>query len=256
MECHHYGWTPTFLAELEKEAYTEGGIPFDVHLRAIAARDYGAENAEAAIAAWKLWSEAIADYVPTDLNQYGPFRCGPAYPFAAGRGKVDAKDFPVMPQSLVGHGFIRMDYLTEGFVPCNAKEDSSVPYMRKEAELLSGMAEKLEKGAAVFAAMSGMAARRQAVLGRYLAAVCRTARNTKRGWIAAHENDEAGILSAARDEYANAAAALPLAEEDSHLGFEPDMDYVGGPEQIRWKLNLMERLYGKEMLSRRRVGDD
>ena len=249
MECHHYGWTPTFLAELEKEAYTEDGMPFDAHLRAIAARDYGAENAEAAVAAWKLWSEAIVDYVPTDLNQYGPFRCGPAYPFSAGRGKVDPKDFPVMPQSLVGHGFIRMNYLAEGFIPSNDKEDSSVPYMRKEIELLEGMVGKLEKGAAAFAAMPGASARRQAVLGRYLAAVCRTARNTKRGWIAAREKDERGILSAARDEYANASAALALVEEDSHLGFEPDMDYVGGPEQIRWKLKLMEKLYGREAVA-------
>ena len=244
MECHHYGWTPTFLAELEKEAYTAGGLPFDEHLRLIAARDFGAANAEAAVAAWKTWSEAIADYVPTDLNQYGPFRCGPAYPFAAGRGKVDAKDFPVTPQSLVGHGFIRMDYLKEGFVPCNDKEDSSVPYMRKEIELLADMIGKLEKGAEAFAAMPGDAAHRQALLGRYLAAVCRTARNVKRGWIAAAEKDEAGVLAAARDEYANAQAALELVEEDSHLGFEPDMDYVGGPEQIRWKLNLMKKLYG------------
>ena len=243
MECHHYGWTPTFLAELEKEAYTEGGMPFEEHVRAIAARDFGAANVEAAVGAWKLWGEAIVDYVPTDLNQYGPFRCGPAYPFSAGRGKVNPEDFPVAPQSLVGHDYIRMDYLAEGFVPCNDKEDSSVPYMRKEVELLSGMAEKLEKGAGAFASMAGAAARRQAVLGRYLAAVCRTAKNTKRGWIAAQEKDEAGILAAARDEYANALAALALVEEDSHLGFEPDMDYVGGPDQIRWKLRLMEKLY-------------
>ena len=248
MECHHYGWTPTFLAELEKEAYTEGGLPFDEHLRLIAARDFGAANAEAAVAAWRTWSEAIADYVPTDLNQYGPFRCGPAYPFAAGRGAVDPKDFPVTPQSLVGHGFIRMDYLKEGFVTCNDKEDSGAPYMRKEVELLAGMVARLEKGAAAFAAMPGDVARRQALLGRYLAAVCRTASNTKRGWIAASEKDEAGVLAAARDEYANARAAIRLVEADSHLGFEPDMDYVGGPEQIRWKLNLMERLYGKENL--------
>ena len=53
----------------------------------------------------------------------------------------------------------------------------------------------------------------------------------------------AGILAAARDEYANAQAALTLVEEDSHLGFEPDMDYVGGPDQIRWKIRLMEKLY-------------
>ena len=68
------------------------------------------------------------------------------------------------------------------------------------------------------------------------------------GRIAAAEKDEAGVLAAARDEYANAQAALRMVEEDSHLGFEPDMDYVGGPEQVRWKLNLMERLYGKDML--------
>jgi len=248
MECHHYGWTPTFLAELEKEAYTEGGMAFDSHLQAIAARDFGVNNAAAAVAAWKTWSEAICDYVPTDLNQYGPFRCGPAYPFAAGRGKVDPADFPVEPQSLVGHGFIRMDYLTEGFVQALAKEDSSVPYMKKEVELLSGMVEKLETGAAAFAKMPGAAARRQMLLGRYLAATCRTAKNTKRGWIAAAEKDEAGILAVARDEYANAKAALSLVEEDSHLGFEPDMDYVGGPRQIRWKLQKMEELYGKDVL--------
>lgn len=43
--------------------------------------------------------------------------------------------------------------------------------------------------------------------------------------------------------------ALALVEEDSHLGFEPDMDYVGGPEQIRWKLKLMEKLYGREAVA-------
>lgn len=33
-------------------------------------------------------------------------------------------------------------------------------------------------------------------------------------------------------------------ETDSRLGWEPSMEYCGGPEQIRWKLGLMERLYG------------
>ena len=43
-------------------------------------------------------------------------------------------------------------------------------------------------------------------------------------------------------------AAFPLVERDSRLGWEPSMEYCGGPEQIRWKLNLMEKLYGKENL--------
>jgi len=251
MECHHYGWTPTFVAELEKEAFTDGGLPFEEHLRLIAARDFGRTNVPKALAAWGLWSEAMNNYVPTDLNQYGPFRCGPAYPFSAGKGKVDPTDFPVGAQSLVGHRYIRLDYLSEGFVPCNAKEDAGVPYMEKEVDLLREMSEKLDLGASSFAAMPGEPAERMARLGRYLACVCRTAENVKRGWIAASRNDECALLSAARDEYANAKSALALVEADSHLGFEPDMDYVGGPRQIRWKLNQMERQYGRERLVER-----
>ena len=241
-ENWEYGWIPTFLAELEKEAFTEGGLPFDAHLRRIAERDFGSEAADAVVRAWALWSEAIADYVASDANQYGPFRCGPAYPFSAGRGKVDGGDFPVTPQSFVGTQFIRMNYLGYGFT--RRTEDLSVGYMKKEVGLLAGMAEKLDRGADAFAAVPGGEARRQLLLGRYLAAVCRTARNVKRGWIAASEKDEAALLAAARDEYANARGALALVEEDSILGFEPIMDYVGGPDQIRWKLGLMEKLYG------------
>lgn len=243
MENHHYGWSPTFIAELEKEAYTEGGLPFDAHLRAIAARDFGAENAEKAVAAWAKWSEAITDYVATDLNQYGPFRCGPAYPFTFGRPPATQEEFPVEALSEVGSGFIRMEYLKKGFIPELVKEDSSVPYMQKEIELLDGMVASLSEGADAFAAMPGEEARRMAGLGRYLAACCRTAANVKRGAIAEAAGDEAGILAAAKDEYANAKAALELVEADSHLGWEPMMDYVGGPRQIRWKLQKMESLY-------------
>ena len=190
----------------------------------------------------------MRDYVPTDLNQYGPFRCGPAYPYAAGRGAVDAKGFPVTKQSLVGTGFIRMDYLKHGFVPELAKEDSSPGYMRKEIELLDSMIAAFESGARDFDRMKGAKAAAMGRLGHYLAAVCRTARNVKRGAVAESEKDEAAVLAAARDEYVNATGALSLVEIDSHLGWEPEMDYVGGPDQIRWKLGLMEKLYGAEAL--------
>ena len=244
MENHHYGWSPTFVAELEKEAFTEGGLPFDAHLRLIAARDFGEANADRAVAAWRRWSAVIGDYVPTDINQYGPFRCGPAYPYTAGRPPADRKTFPVEPLSEVGSAFIRLDYLQSGFVIGNTDEDASVPYMKKEIELLESMAGELEAGARVFAGMPTPEARRMARLGSYLAACCRTARNVKRGAVAEIGKDAEGILAAARDEHANARAALKLVEADSHLGWEPMMDYVGGPRQIRWKLALMEKLYG------------
>ena len=256
MENHHFGWWPGFIAELEGESYVKGGIPFDRHLRMIAARDFGEANADAAIAVWKTWSDDASDYVPTDCNQYGTFRIGPAYPFTFGHGVVARMDFPGKRYaSNWPAGICRMDYLKEGYVPQLTPERMDDEYFRKEIELLEPMAEHYEAGARTFAAMAaGLEGRRRVCalemsnLAGYFAACCRTAVNVKRGAIAFRANDKAALLAAARAEYANAKSALKFVEADSRLGWEPSMEYCGGPEQIRWKLALMETHYGKENL--------
>lgn len=244
MENHHFGWWPSFLSELEKEAFTEGGIPFDEHIRLIAARDYGAANAATAVAHWKRWSDLIEDYVPSDANQYGPFRIGPAYPFTFGYPPADYKSFPVKKYASNGPGICRFDYLRAGYVPQLMPERMDAAYMAKELELLEPMAAAYEAGAAAFGAMSGEKAARMANFAAYLASCTRTAINTKRGAIAFLAKDDAGIRAAAKDEYANAKKALEFVAKDSRLGWEPSMEYTGGAEQIRWKLALMEKLYG------------
>ena len=85
-------------------------------------------------------------------------------------------------------------------------------------------------------------------LGRYMQRTVITAINVKHGAIAYRAGDKAGVLEWAKKEYANAKAALPLVEADSRLGWEPSMEYMGGPEQIRWKLARMEKLYGADKL--------
>ena len=52
MENHHYGWMPNFVSELAKEAFTEGGMDFETHVRAIAARDFRPAAADEVLAAW------------------------------------------------------------------------------------------------------------------------------------------------------------------------------------------------------------
>jgi hypothetical protein len=244
MENHHFGWYPSFLSELEKEMFTEGGIPFDEHIRLIAARDYGAVNADEVLAHWKRWSDLAQDYVPSDANQYGPFRIGPAYPFTFGHPPAEYKSFPVKKYASNGPRICRFDYLKEGYVPQLTPERMDAEYMAKELELLEPMAAAYEKGAAAFAAMRGEKAAQMANFAAYLGACTRTALNVKRGAIAFLAKDEAGILKAAQDEYANAKKALEFVENDSRLGWEPSMEYTGGAEQIRWKLALMEKLYG------------
>lgn len=254
MENHHFGWWPSFIAELEKEAFVDGGIPFDEHLRRIAVRDFGEANADAAMEIWKTWSDDAADYAPTDCNQYGTFRIGPAYPFTFGHAPIARNEFPGKRYASNWPADIcRMDYLEEGFVPQLTPERTDDEYFRREIDLFEPMAEHFDSGSRAF---SDMAARldgrrrscalEMANLAGYLAAACRTAVNVKRGAIAFRANDRPALLAAARAEYANARAALDFVKRDSRLGWEPSMEYCGGPGQIRWKLAVMERLYGKD----------
>ena len=124
------------------------------------------------------------------------------------------------------------------------------------------MQEKLGKGADIFDAIAAEAARaaiapysvaraekarRMAGLGRFMQRTVITAINVKHGAMAHLDGKKDEVLAWAKKEYANAKAALPLVEQDSRLGWEPSMEYVGGAEQVQWKLNRMRETYGEEV---------
>jgi hypothetical protein len=139
--------------------------------------------------------------------------------------------------------------------PGPATRKIDVEKCTKELELLDGMLEAWDKGSAIFENIAAKEigrraekARDMARLGRYFWRTLQTAVNVKRGYLADDTDDKAGVLKYARAEYANAKAALELVEADSRLGWEPSMEYTGGPEQIRWKLERMEKLYGADRL--------
>ncbi|MBO7165969.1 MAG: hypothetical protein J6V88_00405, partial [Kiritimatiellae bacterium] len=238
MENHHFGWWPSFIAELEKEAYIEGGIPFDDHVKMIASRDYGEENVDEVIEIWKSWSEAAEDYVPTDCNQYGTFRIGPAYPFTFGKETATKAEFPAKRYASNSIGICRLDYLKEGYVPQLTPERMDNEYFEKEIELLIPAAKKYEDGREKFLKMAktlkgrqAKAAEEMANLAGYFSACYKTAINVKRGAIACRNGNEKELLNAARAEYKNAKEALKYVEYDSRLGWEASMEYTGGVEQ-------------------------
>ena len=258
MECHHYGWWPSFISEVEKNALTEGGMPFEEHLRALAARDFGAGNADAALAAWKGFSDVMRDYVASDENQYGPFRIGPSYPYNFGGAHIETKEFPCPKHASFGIRICRLNYNDFDAYDTSRERPLDVEKTLAEMPLLEGMAAAYDSGAATFEriAASLPAARaekaaRMANLARYLYRTTMTAINVKRGAVAHNRGDKAEVLKWAKAEYANALAAIPVVEADSRLGWEPSMEYVGGPEQIRWKLDRMEKLYGREVCTQR-----
>ena len=50
--------------------------------------------------------------------------------------------------------------------------------------------------------------------------------------------EEIEVLS--RAEIANAAAAIPLVEADSRLGWEPSMEYMTDREHLEWKIRQVQ----------------
>ena len=237
MENHHYGWWPNFIAELAKECFTEGGMPFDEHLKTIARRDFGAGNAERAIAAWKAWSDRLEDMHSLNENQYGPFRYGPAYPYNAMEPDLKDSDYPTPPMHII---------------PNYRQLAANDRNIRLELELLGPMADAFLEGGADFLAMAEASddasqrerAFRMGWLGQYMGRTCLTAMHIKEGMIAERAKDRAKVVELARKELENCRAALELTLLDSRLGWEPTMLYSAGPEAIRWKMDYLRKHYG------------
>ena len=257
-ENHEYGWYPSFIAELEKEYMVEEDVDFDALVKAVAVRDFGAANAGAAMKAWRLWSRAADDYVPTDENQYGPCRIGPAYPFNffgedLQQGWKPPADFPIVPGAkfTICHFDFAKPIGGLGMAAVTLSEEKEL----KEIELFDSQSADYAEGAAIFRDIAASmppgrrtAARRLAALGEYLSRTCRTAANLKKGRIAWRKGDRAAVLALAKAEYANALGALECVDEDSRLGWLASSDYTGSRPQIEWKLRKMRELYGDAVL--------
>lgn len=250
MESHHYGWSPSFISELSNEAFRDGGMDFDTHIRRIAERDFGA-GADEAIAAWKDWSLAFEHILPTDLDQYGPLRMGPAYPLLF-PGET-AKDCPRQA------GICEMHYNVKGWW-----ERVSDPELLKKHILIIGkMNTLMTSGNRHMAAAAAAApdparahAERMVALGEFILHTVRTVIAVKRWAIdaltLAGSGSRAEKMAAldemetiAKDEMENALATIPLVECDSALGFEPRMNYMTDRGSLEWKVSRLRHTVDK-----------
>ena len=265
IETWQYGFAPNMVAELTKEAFTEGGMDFDAHLRAIAARDYGERHADEVVATWADFSEAIQDYTATGVNQYGPFRVGPAYPYNAlgpfqpfREGWTNFTSWICNPN--YGWTIPWGGGTTQKRRPMNVKEHGvEIELFRSAGPRFVDGAAKLRSFADELSGERRARARRDACVAEYIGRSFLTAANVKEGLVnelvyidektSAADKDAAKkrIFEIARDEYANTLAALSLIEENSHLGWmDGSSKYAGGRDRIEWKLRHMEKLYGIE----------
>ncbi|MEW6753044.1 MAG: hypothetical protein AB1505_19000 [Candidatus Latescibacterota bacterium] len=251
MESHHYGWWPSVVSELAKWAFWEPSPPAEKVLEALARRDFGPAGAPLALKAWRCWSDAIGDYVPTNEDQYGPFRVGPSYPLLF---DAEPEPFPSAPYAHFGAQIVATRYRP------HRPED-----LPAEIALLQRMLAAWDEGVVHMeraAALAPQARREEAVrmlvLGRFVGRCVRTAIHTKEWWLlgrklrAAADPAEAPGLAAeltrlGEEEIANAEAAIPLVEADSRLGWEPSMEYMTDVEHLKWKIAQLRAVLDEEI---------
>lgn len=257
MESHLYGFWPSFISELSKSVYTSDGPPAERTLRDIAARDFGAEQVDTVLKAWRLWSDGITHYRSTDEDQYGPFRIGPAYPLVLFR----PVKIPDSPFAHFGSRICNTLYGNQDMGRCSLFSFR----IHEEIESLTLMHAKFTEGAdligGIVEAVPGnkrTEARKMANLGRFMGLCAQTTVNTKRWFIqkvklmAVHDRAEArstidAMRAIARDEIENARKAMPLVRYDSRLGWEPSMEYLCDEDHLNWKVKQVTHVLEHEL---------
>ena len=251
MESHHYGWWPSFVNELAKWAYWEPATTTEEMASRIAARDFGSAAVPLVMQCWQLWSDAWRSYVPTNEDQYGPFRVGPAYPLLL---QEEHEEFPDAPYAHFGNCILTTHY--------HPHEPQDVPTEISLLEKMKGGFVEglglLQQALAQTPPRKQAEARRMLGLGQFIRHCVQTTINTKRWWLLKErllQEQDAAAAGAISDEMvalgeaeiANAQEAIPLVEADSRLGWEPSMEYMCDRAHLQWKIAQLRRVLDEEL---------
>jgi hypothetical protein len=263
MENHHYGWWPSVISDLAKWSFWTPVTDPQALIEQLAERDFGA-GASAALGAWHAWSEAARQYIPTNADQYGPFRIGPAYPltlFSTPRPVVDS-------DAMFGDRIVKIPYEpdqvnTVDVTPNSLRVHGELASLSRMLRLWNSGRDELAVARSLAPPYRQPAAHRLEVLAAFIAHSIRTTIIVKRWWLArakllicterpaAHALvDE--LMAIGRAEYDNASQAIGCTDADSRLGWEPSMGYLGDSAHIRWKLAHLDHVLTAELPDYRR----
>lgn len=256
MESHHFGWWPSFVTDLTKWAYWSPSPSAEETFAAVAKRDFCAEAVPHVLEAWRHWSKGIRHYIPTNYDQYGPFRVGPSYPLVF-------REPAYIPQAWYAHFGSNNRIVTTAYSPRNDHENNlrvnvEIANLEKMADLWRQGNDALEQAIAVTPESKLADANLLLGLNRFIFRCVQTAIHTKQWWklkqSLLQEQDPRQAESIAQSmvrlaelEIANAEATIPLTEADSRLGWEPSMEYMTDPEHLRWKIAQVRQVIDREL---------
>lgn len=257
MECHHYGFWPSFISKLGKHAFLEPRENMDSLLKKILVSEFGEENYAYVDKALQYISEAITYYVPSNPDQYGAFRIGPSYPFPL------TKDIqvPSDPNAHFGSRIVFKRYIdssinaffTDTMMPLSVR-------LEKECASQEQMLLCMKKGVALLYAAKQRNEKLDELtnLCHFIQNCVRTGINAKRWHMlvcrsnAAFEVEQLRSIYKEMDALLNAERevvldTIPLVEQDSRLGWEPSMLYMTDKRHLEWKLRQLDYVQGHEL---------
>ncbi len=263
MESHHFGWTPSFVSELTKWTYWQPSPPIESIYSAVAARDFSAEAVPHVLQAWHHWSDASRHYIPTNEDQYGPFRVGPSYPMVFRKGvKMPASWHAMFGNEIVNTSYTPAESARQSLG--NARFDVEIRSLERMAELWRQGNRSLEAAIALTPERKHAEAAFLLGLNEFIVTAVQTTIHMKKWWLLKQRlfnepNPEQAnrildeLAALAELEIANAQSAIPLVEHDSRLGWEPSMDYMTDKEHLLWKIAQVRTVLDSEMSDYRKA---
>lgn len=244
MESHHNGFLPSFISMQAKEAFTLGGMDFDAYLESWA-KTVAGDNWQVLLEAMTHVDAAIRYYVPSDENQYGPYRIGPAYPFCL---KTALKK-PNTPDMHFGNGIYKVLDIsvdTKRYDPYSLR-------IHDELRLHKQALRCTKEGLKVLKRIQPKSEllRRLTDLVDFMACCHQTAVNYKKFYILRAKlfscSDRKAIRRIADriekvcwQELQNVERTIPLVRRNSDFGYEPTMGYQCDEESLKWKQKHMQ----------------
>jgi hypothetical protein len=267
MDSHHFGWWPSFVSDLTKWTYWQPSPPIQQSYEAVARRDYSEEAVPHVLEAWEHWSEGIRQYIPTNEDQYGPFRVGPSYPMVF-KKRMFEQDLQI-PSSW--HAMFGSTIALTNYEPAESVHQSlGISRFEVEIRSLEQMLARWNQGNLSLEQAIELTPERKRVeadrllgMNRFIVHTVQTVIHLKQWWLLKQRlftepDPQRGnaildeLTELAEQEIANAEATIPLVEADSRLGWEPSMDYMTDPEHIRWKIAQVRSVIDKEFADYRK----
>lgn len=245
----HYGIYPSFITEIAKWAFAEPRVDLNEIIPKILAMHFGHGEVDKLVEAMKLWSEAFANMVPTNEDQYGALRIGPAYPFYAG---LDRNGGEAPPQDSTAMSRLSGMYCNTYYY--HSRGDAGPIRIPKEIAAYEYVKKCLAHGLDILESIKDKNEEllRLINMGRFMHNTIVTVLHIKNFFLLDEarkaETDDAkrteiigGMLDILAEERRNAADTIPVVEYDSVLGFEPSMEYVTDRKRVEWKLSQIDR---------------